>query len=144
MDAPAQWSDADCVNAIRDAVAALNSGDITGYLDRFDPGCERWLVDALHPLALTDVADGLRQLQNGFDPLQLETEALFGADQRVCARWRLTGLHTGDFYGIAATGRAISMQQCEVYEFTGNRVTTVWTYLDPASIFRQLEQTGAP
>ncbi len=35
--------------------------------------------------------------------------------------WKMVGTHTGEYFGIAATGRAISVEQCEVYESTPTR-----------------------
>ena len=53
----------------------------------------------------------------------------------------LLGTHTGEYLGVAATGRAISVEQCEVYEFdadVGGRVTNTWSYGDPSALFSQL------
>ena len=131
-------SDADCVAAIRSAVELLNDGDVDGYLRHFDARCQRWMLDARDPLGLADVGDGLVRMRDAFDPLNLETEALFGSDQHVCARWRLRGRHVAEFYCVAASGREIDVRQCEVYDFTGNLVTAVWTYIDSAELFRQI------
>lgn len=74
----------------------------------------------------------------GLDRFRLEEEALFGAGDLVCARWRLRGTHTGDYLGIAATGRAIDVETCEVYQFDEGKVVATWTYGDPAQLFRQI------
>jgi predicted ester cyclase len=131
-------SDGTHVDAIRSAVAALNRGDIDAYLQLFDPSCPRWVAGFEQPLLLTDIDDNLRQLRAAFDPLRLEEDAVFGADQLVCARWRLRGTHVAEYMGIAATRRAIATQSCEVYEFSGDQVCAVWTYGDHGELFRQI------
>jgi hypothetical protein len=59
------------VDSIRLAVAALNDGDIDGYLGYFDPTCKRWVAGFAQPLPLVDVGVGLRQLRSAFEGLHL-------------------------------------------------------------------------
>jgi predicted ester cyclase len=48
------------------------------------------------------------------------------------------GVHVKDYMGIAPRLRKIDLQTCEIYAFGGDRVTTVWTYGDPAQLLRQI------
>jgi predicted ester cyclase len=126
------------VDAIRAAAAALNSGDVDGYLRHFDPSCKRWVAGLDQPLALTDIRDGIHYLNGAFEALFLNEDALFGNEQFVCARWRMRGIHVKDYMGIAPQRREIDVQTCEIYEFGGQRVITVWTYGDPGQLLRQI------
>ena len=126
------------VEAVRAAVAALNDGDIDGYLRHFERSCHRWIAGLDRPFGLDDIADNLHHLLSAFDRLRLDEEAIFGADGLVCARWCLRGAHVNEFLDLAATGCEIAVQSCEVYALTGSRVTEVWTYQDPLEIFRQI------
>jgi predicted ester cyclase len=131
------------VAAIRAAVAAFNRGDVDGYLAAFDPAGPRWIVGVGVSLSLSDVDEGMRQLHAAFDPLRLDEDALFGAVGMVCARWRLHGMQVAPYLGVGSAGTAVSVEQCEVYRFEGDRVAEVWTYVDPNAIFDQLT-TEAP
>ena len=91
--------DSKAVDTVRLAVAALNKGDVDGYLDSFDPSCQRWVAGFDRPLSLTDVRDGLQQLQVAFEGLRLDEDLLFGDDRFTCARWRTRGRHMNDFWG---------------------------------------------
>jgi len=51
--------DSETVDSVRAAVAALNDGDIDGYLGYFDPSCQRWVDGLAQPLALSDIGDNL-------------------------------------------------------------------------------------
>jgi predicted ester cyclase len=135
------------VAVIRSAVAALNGGDIDGYLGYMDPGCERWLVGVDRPLSRADVRGGLIQLWAAFDAVHLDEVLLFGDGVHVCARWRMRGVHTGEFFGVAPTGRSIDVEQCEVYELgIDGLVTASWVYGDHGLLFRQVgaEEKGSP
>jgi predicted ester cyclase len=130
------------VNSIRAAVAALNSGNIDGYLQHFDPTCERWVAGLEQPLSLTNIRDGIQHLYGAFEALYLHEDLLFGNEQFVCARWRLRGVHVKDYLGIAPTRRQIDTQTCEVYEFRGDLVVATWSYGDPGQMFRQIGATA--
>jgi predicted ester cyclase len=123
---------------VRRAVEALNRGDADGYLSGFAPDCLRWVDGLGVALTVADIRDNLRQLFAAFDELHLHEDLLFGADGHVCARWTLTGLHTGEYGGIAATHREISVETCEVYTFTGDKVTECHVYGETMSLFNQL------
>ncbi len=56
----------------------------------------------------------------------------------VCARWTLRGVHAGEYGGIAATHREIAVDACEVYTFTGDKVTECYGYGESMSLFNQL------
>ena len=133
------------VAAVRAAVAALNSGDPEGYLHAFTPTSLRWVPGIEEPFPLAAIVENIEQLSSAFSGFFLGEELLFGSGRHVCARWLMVGTHTGEYLGIAPTGNAISVEQCEVYEFDadadaddGGRVTNTWSYGDPLAMFRQL------
>jgi predicted ester cyclase len=125
---------------IRRAVAALNAGDIDGYLDGFSPDSLRWASGRDTPLTVDDIQTNLTLLTAAFDQLHLNEDLLFGARGHVCARWTLRGTHLGDYLGIAATRREIAVETCEVYAFAGTIVAESWVYGDTMSLFNQISE----
>jgi SnoaL-like polyketide cyclase len=123
-------SEGKAVDAVRSAVAALNDGDIDGYLRHFEPACRRWIAGFAQPLALVDVGNGLRQLSAAFDGLHLDEDVLFGDERFACARWRMRGRHTREYLECPPTGLPIEVETCEVYEIGGDLVVTTWVYGD--------------
>jgi predicted ester cyclase len=123
---------------VRRAVAAFNAGDVEGYLDAFALDCLRWVGGLGVALTVPDIRDNITQLFAAFDDLHLDEDLLFGAGGHVCARWTLRGVHTGEYGGIAGTGREIAVDTCEVYSFTGAKVTECHVYGEAMSLFNQL------
>jgi limonene-1,2-epoxide hydrolase len=132
------------VAAVRSAVVSLNSGDVDGYVAHFDPECPRWVPGVATPLTLTDIADNFKLLAQAFDELYLHETNLFGDDRYACARWRLTGIHVGDYLGFAPHHKPIEVDTCEVYELAGDRVVASWVYGDLNQLFQQIspDQSG--
>jgi predicted ester cyclase len=126
------------VGLVRRAVAALKAGDVEAYLNGFAPDCLRWVGGLGLALTVPDIRENLMQLAAAFDELYLDEDLLFGGDAHVCARWTLRGVHTGEYGGIAPTHREIAVQTCEVYTFTGDKVTECHVYGQTMSIFNQL------
>jgi predicted ester cyclase len=127
--------------AVRAAVGALNAGDAAGYLSAFTNTSLRWVPGVVQPIPLEDIAENIEQLLLAFSDFRLGEDLLFGEGRHVCARWRMVGTHTGAYLGVEPTGRKISVEQCEVYEFDaddGGLVATTWSYGDPLVLFQQL------
>jgi hypothetical protein len=123
---------------IRRSVAALNVGDVEGYLAGFSPDSPRWVSGLATPLTLDDIRANLTLLTVAFDGLHLDEDLLFGARGFVCARWTLRGVHVGDNGGIAPTHRDIAVESCEVYACAGGRVVESWVYNEMTSLFDQI------
>ena len=125
---------------IRRCVAALNSGDVEGYLAGFAPDAMRWVSGLQTPLTLSDIRDNLKLMVAAFDQLYLHEDLLFGGSGHVFARWTLRGVHTGDYGGIAPTHREIAVQTSEVYAIAGARVVESWVYGEMTALFDQLQE----
>ena len=55
----------------------------------------------------------------------------------VC-RWRQSGTHEGEFFGIPATGKQIEFIGISLWEFENNKARRGWAMLDVASLMQQL------
>jgi predicted ester cyclase len=126
------------IDSVCAAVAALNEGNLPGSLQYFDRSCPRWVAGVAEPLSLDNVKNSSLNLREAFDDLYLHTEMIFGNEDTVCARWRMTGRHVGPYLDIAPTGREINLEVCEIYRFSGELITETWNYGSPMQIFAQL------
>ena len=45
---------------------------------------------------------------------------------------------TGEYGGVAPTNREIAVENCEVYTYTGDKLTECYVYGDSMSLFDQL------
>ena len=60
------------------------------------------------------------------------------ADGQAVWEGEMTGTHIGDFEGIPATGRVISVPLCVVYSLEADRIKTANIYFDVRTVLRQL------
>lgn len=62
----------------------------------------------------------------------------FGDDDTVVAEFDLLGTNTGEFMGMAPTGRDFRVPVVAVFAFEGDRIVNERVYLDLASLLRQI------
>ena len=108
------------------AIAAFNDpGRREQYLDMYAPG----VVLHGYPRGLSG-AQGARtfytQLWAAFPDVEIALEQVLGTDDQLVARYRLSGVQTGDFYGAPVTGQATNITGVAWLRFEGGRVIEIW------------------
>lgn len=130
--------------AVLQAVEALNAGDFDTYAAAFWPDAQRVVPGVAGPIDVTASITMLRYLASAFDGLRLDADLLLESDDHVVVTWRTTGVHTGEFAGIAPTNRPVDVVNCEIYEFRDGKVARSWAYGDPAEMVALLTAEEAP
>jgi predicted ester cyclase len=129
---------------VKRAVEALNGGDFATYAAAFWPDAQRVVPGVSGPIDMTASLQMLRYLASAFDGWHLEADLLLESGDHVVAQWRATGVHTGEFAGIAPTNRHVEVVNCEIYEFRDGKVARSWAYGDPAEMVVQLTAEEGP
>jgi steroid delta-isomerase-like uncharacterized protein len=78
-------------------------------------------------------------LNAAFPDYQFSVEDQIVCDDKAVARWRFTGTHRGEFLGIPATGRAVTLTGIDIFEFAGGKIAQGWVEANVAGLLRQLE-----
>ncbi len=80
----------------------------------------------------------VRVWREGFPDMHEELLQMVCEGDWVASRFRLTGTHRGDFYGLAATGRRVEVEGVDFLRIEGGRIAE-WIYAEDAfGLFRQL------
>ena len=98
-------------------------------------------LPTVSPMAEPTVA-GLKQLNEGLragmPDARAEVEEIFASGDWVGARLRWTGTHTGDFLGLAPTGKTFSISEIEIVKCENGRIVDLRTVFDIAGLMAQL------
>ncbi len=81
---------------------------------------------------------GLTMIRAAFPDWTSTPDVLLVEGDRVAARWTVRGTHRGDFFGIPATGRAVTMAECGILRFEGGQLAELNRVADELSLLRQL------
>jgi len=82
----------------------------------------------------------IRAFVAAFPDLRIQVEDVIGGPGRLGVRARITGTHRGDFFGIAATDKPISIAIHEFHDIADGRIKRTWHLED---WFGMLQQLGA-
>jgi len=70
--------------------------------------------------------DFLAQFRIGFPDLRSHEDALLGDGDLIAIRWTITGTHTGTFFGVAPTGRAIQVAGMDLLRVADGKLVEHW------------------
>jgi len=99
----------------------------------------------LTPRIMPGVGQGLEgakqlhaQTLTGMPDWHTEIEDLIAEGDKVVARIRMTGTHTGDFFGIPATGKRVEFTGIYIARIENGKIVEHWGEEDAAGLLTQL------
>lgn len=78
-----------------------------------------------------------------FPDLHIAIHDIVQTPGKVAVRAEITGTHQGELFGIAATGKRVSVRMHEFHEIADGRIKTTWHMEDWFGLFMQLGQFPA-
>jgi non-heme chloroperoxidase len=86
-----------------------------------------------------DVKKFVMEYRSAFSDIEDIVEDMIGEGDRVVTRWTLRVTHTGEFRGIPATGKRITITGIGIFRFSEvGKVVESWDSLDQLGMLRQL------
>ena len=123
---------------VRQLVNALNTGNEAAFLELLAPD----VVDHYAPPGLPPGREGWnmnRQLfRTAFPDGHWDEEALVAESDLVVGRYILRGTHQGEFFGVPATGKAISVSNIHIMRMADGKIVEHWGHGDDMGLMRQL------
>lgn len=78
-------------------------------------------------------------LRAAFADIRFTVNDLFGENDKVAIRWTWHCTHTGEYNGIAPTGKKISVQGIAIYRIDNNQAVERWVQLDIAGMLQEIQ-----
>ena len=121
----------------------FNKGD----LDRLDEVVAPDLVDHYAAPGQAPGLEGLRQalagIRGAFPDMNVAIEDIVAEGDSVVVRGTGRGTHKGEFMGIAATGKRVTLPLIAIYRIAGGKITDRWNLSDQVGLLRQLRAVAA-
>jgi len=76
--------------------------------------------------------------RNAFPDFHMEITHIAAEDDRVAARFVETGTHTGEFFGIPATGKSVKFSEIGILRIADGKVVESWYDVDMLGLMGQL------
>jgi steroid delta-isomerase-like uncharacterized protein len=123
----------------------INAGDIDGFVDLLaDDFVEHEVTPGLPP-----TKDGVKQFFTAyvaaFPDLRFTTDDILPSGDKGVARVTITGTNTGDFMGMPATGKSVSVQAIDIIRFGDDGLAHEhWGVVDVMDMMQQLGVVPTP
>ena len=91
------------------------------------------------PSGKAGFADLIRMWKRGFPDGGETVDALIAEGDLVVGRFTFRGTHTGEFMGIAATGRLVTMTGIDVVRIVDGKIVEFWYAEQLHDLLRQLD-----
>ena len=125
----------------------ISAGDVDGFGDLLaEDFVEHEETPGLAPTK-AGVMEFFRMYLAAFPDLRFVPQDVLASGDKVVARVRVTGTHTGDFMGMPATGKSVDVQAIDIVRFGDDGLGHEhWGVFDALSMMQQLGLVpeGAP
>lgn len=122
----------------------VNKGDINQINEKnFDPN-----VVQINPAGnIVGIADFKTYYQNfitGFSNIKFTVVDAFGQGDKIVKHWRFEGKHTGNFFGIPATGKSVKVEGVTLVKMKNGRIAQEQDFMDNGVLMQQLGLVSDP
>jgi predicted ester cyclase len=90
------------------------------------------------PPGLGGITMFMNLLHRAFSDQHWEIHDVIAEDDKVVIRCTHSGVHTGDFFGLPATGRRFAYRQMHIIRVIDGKGVEHWAVRDDADLMRQL------
>lgn len=80
----------------------------------------------------------IAMMRSGFPDIQWALDELVLDDDKVAARFTMTGTHQGLFFGVPATGRQIRVKAINIYHFLNGQIVEEYGQPDLLGLMQQI------
>ncbi len=119
----------------RKMMEAVNKQDL-GLLDALV--VPEYVNQQLKVRSREDLKQILRRQYRGFPDVHRTIEDIIADENSVWIRVKVTGTHTGEYRGIAPTGKKFVMDAVPHYRIVERKIVEGWSVFNPLNYFIQL------
>lgn len=117
---------------------ALSAGDLTALADALaDDVVEHEEIPGLSPDKAGVIAFFAGCLAS-FEGFRMNADQIIAEGDRVSVLGSASGKHTGEFMGVPASGKQISVPLSDYFRVSGGKITDHWGVMDTGSMLAQM------
>ena len=80
----------------------------------------------------------------GFSDISFTVKDVFGQGDKIVKHWNFKGNHTGNFFGIPATGNSVDIDGVTLVKMEGNKIAQEQDFMDNMLFMQQLDVLSSP
>jgi steroid delta-isomerase-like uncharacterized protein len=119
-------------------IQAFNERDWQTETAHRGPDFRAYMSGAKEPLNNDTWAGFMSVFTSAFPDARLSVDDSIAEGDRVVSRWTLTGTHRGEFQGVPATGRTVTITGIEFNRVVDGRIAEHWSQFDLMGLMQQI------
>ena len=127
----------------RRAYAIISSGDLDELDEIMVPGFVDHNAEPDQAPGAEGVKEVFHSMRSGFPDVKLSPEAIYTDGDTVIARLRMTGTHSGEYFGIPPTGKSVDITGIDIVRIEEGKAVERWGVFEGLNLMQQLGQVPA-
>lgn len=95
-------------------------------------------------VGIAGMRDYYQNFFTGFPGFEFGIKDIFGQGDKLVKHWYFKGTHTGEFFGIPATGKVVELEGTTLVEMRDGKIVSEHDFMDNLSMFTQLGMLSDP
>ena len=120
---------------IRKAIEALNKKNLDALDELIAPD---YVDHSLQVKSLEEFKQNRIKVFKSFPDWHMTIEDLIAEGDKVWAHFKFTGIHTGEYLGIAPTGKKMKAEMVDIFCMVDGKAAEVWEVADLLDFLKQL------
>ena len=138
-----QTSNIQVINAVHTAIETyFRSGDDSELAAMFEPGCPVSVPGM--PQTIEDMRQVLPAFRAAFSDVAIALGEVVSNGESIAYRMSFTATHSGEFMGVAATGRKVTMSETHIERVRDGRIVSHSGDIDMLGLLQQIGALPAP
>ncbi len=122
----------------------INQGNIEAIDELIDPGVVDHAALPGFPTGREGAKQFFAMMRSAFPDLHLTIEDMIAEGDKVVMRSTWSGTHQGEFMGIPATGRRVTVSAIDISRVADGRIVEHWEQSDALGLMQQLGVVSPP
>ncbi len=123
---------------VRRAEEAAEKGNWTIFKDLHAPDYVFHGPGGAKPLTFEEIVQSFRAFCDAFPDFRTTIHDLIAEGDKVVSRLTRRGTHKGEYRGIPATGKEVTITEILIFRIAGGKITEMWAEEDELGFMRQL------
>ncbi len=111
--------------------------------DNFDKNITL-IMEPENVVGIEAVKDYYNNFLDGFSDIEFTMKKVFGQDGNLVKHWNFKGTHTGDFFGIPATGNKVDLDGTTIIKMKNGKIAQEQDFFDNMAFMSQLGLVSDP
>jgi predicted ester cyclase len=122
---------------VQRALENWNKGDLNGYLEMYDPGCNLYGYDGVGP-GLAGIRKFYEDFWGAFPHSHITIGNIIGEGDKVALDFTLRAVHEGNLMGIPPTGKSVTVAGATILRFANGKCIERYSQTDFMGLLKQL------